>query len=63
MATMIRYFDRKTKMGFENSSRPCYIRFGSRKDSDLSMDIRMGILKLSGQVFLFRTWCYYTKAS
>ena len=52
IAVMARFFDKNTKMHFKDSSKPCFLRFGSVRDTDPSMDIKAGTIKLSGQVFL-----------
>jgi hypothetical protein len=41
-------FDKTTKLGFKDDSQPSFIRFGTTKDSDSSVDVRFGQLKLQG---------------
>ena len=41
-------FDTTTKTRFRDASDPQYVKFGSTKDTDLSLGIRLGHLKLAG---------------
>jgi hypothetical protein len=41
-------FDKTTKLGFKDPSQPAFIRFGTTKDSDQTVDVRFGQLKLQG---------------
>lgn len=41
-------FDRTTKLSFRNASEPQFIRFGTTRDTDPSLKIRSGQLKLLG---------------
>ncbi|PBK82153.1 hypothetical protein ARMGADRAFT_1019748 [Armillaria gallica] len=41
-------FDKTTKLRFRNAEEPAYVKFGSMKDKDLTLDIRSGQLKLAG---------------
>ncbi len=43
-------FDKTTKPRFRNASEPQYVRFGSVRDNDASVNIRSGQLKLQGSV-------------
>jgi hypothetical protein len=43
-------FDRTTKLGFRDPTQPSYIKFGTAKDKDPSVGIKMGQLKLPGLV-------------
>jgi len=45
-----RCFDESTKVFFRDSASPQYIRFGSSKDNDPQVGIRLGQLKLPGTV-------------
>ena len=45
-----RCFDKTTKPRFRNASEPQYVRFGSVRDNDASVNIRSGQLKLQGSV-------------
>lgn len=47
---MTRCFDKTTKLTFRNSGEPSYIRFGTARDRDPSVDIRSGQMKLPGCV-------------
>ncbi|KAF8907433.1 hypothetical protein CPB85DRAFT_1254346 [Mucidula mucida] len=46
---MASVFDKSTKLSFRTSNEPAYIRFGSARDKDLTVDIRNGQLKLDGE--------------
>ena len=39
---MAREFDKTTKLRFDNSSEPSYIRFGTVKDRDAGFNIKSG---------------------
>ena len=41
-------FDRTTKLGFKDPNQASFIRFGTTKDSDPTVDVRFGQLKLQG---------------
>ena len=41
-------FDKKTKLRFQNSDEPQYIKFGGTRDNNESCNIRFGQLKLLG---------------
>ncbi|PBK90617.1 hypothetical protein ARMGADRAFT_1166927 [Armillaria gallica] len=41
-------FDKTMKLRFRNSDEPAYIKFGSMKDKDITLNIRAGQLKLAG---------------
>jgi hypothetical protein len=41
-------FDKSTKLGFGDSSQPCFVKFGTVRDNDPSVDIKMGQLRLQG---------------
>ncbi|EEB96453.1 hypothetical protein MPER_04412, partial [Moniliophthora perniciosa FA553] len=43
-------FDKSTKHLFRDDSSICYIRFGSARDKDPSVDIKGGQMKISGDV-------------
>ncbi|KAJ3971067.1 hypothetical protein EV361DRAFT_847593 [Lentinula raphanica] len=43
-------FDTEAKHTFRRPDDPVFVRFGSSRDRDLTVDIKMGQLKLSGQV-------------
>lgn len=48
IAQMTSEFDKTTKLRFNNSTEPSYIRFGSVKDRDLAFSIKSGLLKIPG---------------
>ena len=41
-------FDKTTKLTFRDIAEPQFIRFGSARDRDLTLNIRSGQLKLAG---------------
>jgi hypothetical protein len=41
-------FDQKTKLSFRNDNEPQFIRFGTTRDTDPSLGIRSGQLRLLG---------------
>ena len=41
-------FDKTTKLGFKDDKNSSFIRFGTTKDSDASVDVKFGQLKLQG---------------
>ncbi|PFH47369.1 hypothetical protein AMATHDRAFT_67869 [Amanita thiersii Skay4041] len=45
---MTNIFDRSTKLSFRNPASPAFIRFGTARDKDLTVDIKSGQMKLSG---------------
>jgi hypothetical protein len=45
-------FDKSTKLSFKDPGQPSFIRFGTAKDNDSSVDIKRGRLKLQGLVSL-----------
>ncbi|KJA20616.1 hypothetical protein HYPSUDRAFT_42920 [Hypholoma sublateritium FD-334 SS-4] len=46
---IIRCFDKNTKPRFRNSNEPQYIKFGSIRDNDATVNVRSGQLKLEGR--------------
>ncbi|OAX34711.1 hypothetical protein K503DRAFT_803366 [Rhizopogon vinicolor AM-OR11-026] len=46
---MTNIFDKTTKLRFRKPDEPCYVKFGTIRDKDLTYDIRSGQLKLAGQ--------------
>ena len=47
---MTKCFDKTTKLRFRDPNEPSYIKFGSVRDKDLSVNIRSGQLKMPGYV-------------
>jgi hypothetical protein len=45
---MISIFDKSVKLSFRNPTIPAFIRFGTSKDRDLTVDIRSGQMKIAG---------------
>ena len=45
---MTSIFDKSAKLSFRNPSAPAFIRFGTSKDKDLTVDIRSGQMKIAG---------------
>ena len=45
---MTEAFDKSSKLTFEKTSNPLFIRFGGARDRDLKLNIRAGQLKLLG---------------
>jgi hypothetical protein len=43
-------FDKSTKLTFRDPRQPSFIKFGSPRDADPSVDIKFGQLKLHGSV-------------
>jgi hypothetical protein len=43
-------FDKTTKLGFNDSTRPAFIKFGTARDTEPAFDIKFGQLKLQGSV-------------
>ena len=41
-------FDKSTKLAFNDPSQTAFVRFGSTRDSDSSVDIKLGQLRLRG---------------
>lgn len=56
---IIRCFDKNTKPRFRNSNEPQYIKFGSIRDNDTTVNVRSGQLKLQGWVNCLRTVVHY----
>lgn len=52
---MVDIFDHTTKLRFRSQDEPVYIKFGTMRDKDLSLDIRSGQMKLSGYASPLRT--------
>jgi len=50
---IVKCFDETTKTRFRNSEEPQYIKFGSLRDNDPHVNIRIGQLKLSGYAVYF----------
>jgi hypothetical protein len=48
IAHIVDCFDKSTKLAFKDPSQMAFIRFGSTRDSDSSVDIKLGQLKLRG---------------
>jgi hypothetical protein len=51
---MTRYFDGVTQPSFREPSRSYFIHFG-RNEKDPEHDIRSGVIKLSGKMFIIRS--------
>jgi hypothetical protein len=49
-------FDKSTKLAFKDPSQTAFIRFGSTRDSDPSVDIKLGQLKLKGCSSILIPW-------
>lgn len=47
--TIVKSFDKTTKLRFRNSTEPQFIKFGSTRDNEQEVGIRYGQLKLSGE--------------
>jgi hypothetical protein len=43
-------FDKSTKLSFKDPSQPSFIKFGTSRDTDPSVDVKFGQLKMSGSV-------------
>ena len=43
-------FDKTTKLGFKDTTSTAFIRFGTTRDNDPSVDVKFGQLKLPGSV-------------
>ena len=48
IAHIVDCFDKSTKLAFKDPSQTAFVRFGSTRDSDSSVDIKLGQLKLQG---------------
>lgn len=48
--TIVRCFDKTTKLRFRSKNDPQFIKFGSTRDNEPETNIRYGQLKLSGCV-------------
>ena len=46
--TIVKAFDRTTKLRFRNANDPQFIKFGSTRDNEPDTNIRYGQLKISG---------------
>ncbi|KAK2462913.1 hypothetical protein APHAL10511_005111 [Amanita phalloides] len=49
IATMTKFFDKKTKTSFKSPSKPSFIKFGRASDNEPNCDIRAGSIKLTGK--------------
>ena len=48
--TMLEFFDKSTKPVFRDENEASYIKFGSKKDNDVNVNVRSGQLMLTGCV-------------
>ncbi|KAF8638104.1 hypothetical protein AX17_002444 [Amanita inopinata Kibby_2008] len=46
---MTNIFDKSAKLSFRNPTTPAFIRFGTSRDKDLTVDIRSGQMKIVGE--------------
>ena len=49
---MVEHFDNSAKLRFKESSSPAFIKFGTARDKDPKYDIKGGVLKLAGYVWI-----------
>jgi hypothetical protein len=45
---MVDRFDKRSKQSFRNDQDPQFIKFGSPRETDVKLGIRLGQLKLAG---------------
>jgi hypothetical protein len=48
------HFDKSTKLAFKDAKQDAFIRFGTSRDTDVSVGIKCGQLKLQGSVLFLR---------
>jgi hypothetical protein len=50
-------FDKSTKLVFKDSHETAFIKFGTWRDVDATVNIKLGQLKLAGSFTRLHPWC------